>query len=299
MNGNVFDINRFAIHDGEGIRSTLFVKGCPLDCPWCQNPEGKNKNIELWHFANKCIRCAVCISVCPQKALSMTEKGIAVDKKRCDLCGKCADACPALALKFDACSMSVRQALDELMADKRFYDVTNGGITLSGGEPTVNPEFCLQILRECKKRGINTAVETCLYTDEGVLLKFKEVVDTFYTDIKIFDNEKHRSVIGVSNKKILCNFKALAKAGTNIIVRIPLIPGFTADVQNLRDIGEFVSKVNTDIPVELINFNPLAENKYAVFTFDYPIKAGTKPYSKAEMEGFRDIIKQCGVKKVL
>jgi len=299
MNGNIFDINRFAIHDGGGIRSTLFIKGCPLNCPWCQNPEGKNKNIALWHFSNKCIKCGICMGVCPQKALTMNEKGIAVDKKRCDLCGKCVDACPALALKFDARSMSVRQVIEELLADKSFYDVTNGGITLSGGEPTANPEFSLEILRECKKHGINTAMETCLYTDEKVILKLTEVVDTFYSDIKIFNCEKHRLVIGVPNRRILDNFKALEKAGANMIVRIPLIPGFTADAQNLHDIGEFVSKVNADIPVELINFNPLAENKYAVFDFDYPVKSGTKPYPKAEMESFIDILKKSGVKKVL
>jgi len=299
MEANSFDINRFSIHDGEGIRSTLFLKGCPLNCPWCQNPEGKSKKIELKYFCNNCIRCGICIGTCPYKALSITEAGIAIDRQLCTGCGECVEACPGLALRFDGRRISVAQAMDELLKDKLFYEITKGGITLSGGEPTVYTDFCYELLGECKRQGLNTAVETCLYTEPEKLLKLSGVVDTFYADIKIFDVDKHLNITGVSNTIILNNFKQLAGKGIRITARIPLIPGFTSELENIYRISRFISQINNSIPVELINYNPLAENKYAVFGLAYPVKKKTLPYSKADMEAFKNIVKDAGVINIL
>lgn len=299
MDAEIFDINRFAIHDGQGIRSTLFLKGCPLNCPWCQNPEGKKKQIELRYFHSNCIRCGICLGTCPNKALSMGTDGIEINRELCRRCGSCVDVCPALALRFDGRILDVPQAMEQLLEDRLFYTLTNGGITLSGGEPALHTGFCLELLGECKKLGLNTAVETCLYTDPENLLKLAAVVDTFFADIKIFDPEKHLKITGAPNAIILDNFKMLAKAGANIIARIPLIPGFTDDAENISSIGSFISGINNEIPVELMNYNPLAENKYAVFGLAFPVKKGTRPYTGPEMDAFKKILLSSGIKNIL
>ena len=234
--GVIFDIKRFAIHDGDGIRTTVFIKGCPLRCPWCHNPEGRKKAIELMWFSTLCVRCGSCVESCGRHALTLEDNRIRIDRNACTLNADCVNVCPTNALRLDGREITAEEVYSEAIKDKLFY-TSNGGITLSGGEPLAQPEFCRAILKICRQNGLNTAVETCLYADEVDVLALVPLVDQFFTDIKILDDKRHKTAVGVSNKKILSNFKALSKAGANICVRIPLIPGFTDDDQNIRDIA--------------------------------------------------------------
>ncbi len=290
--GIVFDIKRFALHDGAGIRSTLFTKGCPLRCPWCHNPEGRKLDIELLWFETLCIGCGACVASCPQDALALQENGIVIDRASCVKCGKCIDVCPALALKFDGYRMHYREAFAELIKDKVFFQGSGGGITLSGGDPLVQSEFSLKLLGLCKEEGIHTTIETCLYAPTDTVLKFVGLVDCFYVDIKILDEQKHRAATGVGNKLILHNFEELSARGASICVRIPLIPGYTADDEDICATAEYVAGVNPKAQLELLNYNPLAESKYHSLQERYILPSTTEKFSEEEMQRKSELVKR-------
>ena len=301
MNGTIFDLKRFALHDGGGIRSTLFLKGCPLHCPWCQNPEGRDKSVRLHHFASKCIECAVCEGVCPEGALTVDKKNhsFTIDTSRCNGCGVCIAECPARALQFDGREISAREAFRELIEDELFFKTSGGGITLSGGEPLFQQEFSLEILRMCREQKLHTAVESCLAVPRNILFPFIDVTSRFIADIKIFDPKKHLEVTGADNTHILSNIEYLVKEKAELLIRIPLIPGYTSSRENISAIGKYVSGLRKDIPVELVNFNPLAENKYRLFGLAYDVSEGAEPYSPVQIREFRSILHKAGVKKVV
>lgn len=290
--GVVFDIKRFAVHDGAGIRSTLFTKGCPLHCPWCHNPEGKLLDIKLMWFETLCIGCGECLKACPHKALRMENSQIIINRENCEKCGKCIDACPALALKFDGWKMHYTEAFAELMKDKVFFQSSGGGVTISGGDPLVQSGFNLKLLELCKNEGVNTTIETCLFAPKEVVMEFAEVVDTFIVDIKIFDEQRHIDAVGVSNKVILENFEALSAKGANICVRIPLIPGYTDSDENLADIARYVAIRNKRATLELLNYNPLAKSKYTSLQQEYLLSDAVKPFGKKEMARKRQLISE-------
>ena len=289
IKGVIFDIKRFAIHDGEGIRTTLYVKGCPLRCPWCHNPEGRQKDIELMWFSSLCVGCGECERTCKQNAIHLDHGKVRIDRKACTLNADCTAACPGNALKLNGWVISAEQAVNEVMKDNVFY-MSKGGVTLSGGEPFAQTEFSLAVLRRCKEKGINTTVETCLYAKEEDVLRFVPLVDQFFVDIKIFNDEQHKKVIGVSNKRILHNFKALCDADANICVRIPLIPGFTDNNKNIRDIAGFVAATGENVGIELLNYNPLAENKFDTLDEVYTVGKGVQPLSEKAMAEKRKIV---------
>ena len=289
LTGIVFDIKRFAIHDGKGIRTTVFIKGCPLRCPWCHNPEGRTKPIELMWFSTLCVRCGQCVAACPNKALLLTGDRILVDRNACTLHQACAQVCPANALRLSGREMTVEAVYEEISKDTVFYFET-GGVTLSGGEPLFQPQFSLDILKRCKDNGINTTMETCLQALTETVLAFVPWVDFFYTDIKILDDARHKKTVGVGNGLILENFKALCKAGANLGVRIPMIPGYTDDDENIQDIARFVHGIRKDISVELLNYNPLASNKFDTLNEVYLVGKATEPLSETEMTRKRAIV---------
>ena len=288
--GIVFDIKRFALHDGDGIRSTIFTKGCPLNCPWCHNPEGKSIAIDLMWFETLCIGCGCCIRSCPQGALSFKDKHISIDRDKCQKCGKCVNVCPTLALKLDGRKIHYKAAFAELMKDRDFFEGSGGGITISGGDPLVQHEFNYKLLALCKSNGIHTTIETCLYAPLEVVMKFSEVVDKFFIDIKILNPEKHRKIIGVDNSLILNNFEKLSVAGADICIRIPLIPGLTDSDENITEIVEYVYNVNRDIRVELLNYNPLAGNKYNSLHEEYKLDCAIEPLSAAEIHRKNNLV---------
>jgi pyruvate formate lyase activating enzyme len=298
VQGIVFDIKRFAIHDGPGIRTSVFLKGCPLNCLWCQNPEGISGNITLWYFHSRCIRCGDCLSSCPESALSAHPQEshfIRIDRGLCTTCGACVEVCPSTALSFVGRRMDHEEVVEELLKDETFYRSSGGGITLTGGDPFAQTEFSRAILEEMKNRGIHTAVETCLLTTKGELESFLPYVDLFLVDLKLDEAGSHREYTGASNRRVKENFAWLARNHGAIVVRIPIIPGFTDSAENLRQIGGYVAAIDPQIPVELVNFNPLARDKYVVLGQDYPLRRIDSVVSAERMERLRQLVGAAGL----
>ncbi len=291
----IFDIKRFGINDGAGIRTVFFLKGCPLSCLWCQNPEGLLPGIHLWYARHRCVGCKSCIGACPYAALSYGEQGVRIDEKACVLCGNCVEICPTGALRFDAVEMTVEEALAEIEKDRVFYDASGGGVTLSGGECTASPNFSLELLAACKARGINTAIETCLHTQPKTLRAFLPVTDKIMADVKLIDPAAHKAATGVNNALILQNLLMLAKTDCDLLLRVPLIPGFTATEENIRAIGILIASLPRSIPVELLNYNPMCREKYEALHKIYPV-GETRPLEAGQLLAFKDILASYGLK---
>lgn len=301
MVGNIIDIKRFTVHDGIGIRSTVFLKGCPLKCQWCHNPEGIENKISLWYFQNKCIKCNKCIASCPSGALSKGgeyQPDIMINRLKCINSGKCLDVCPTNALCFDGKQIDSEEVARILLKDRLFYNHSGGGITLSGGEPTYQYDFSLEILEECKKQHLHTAIETCMYTKKDILGRFIEYTNLFIVDLKIFDSKEHMKYTGMDNELILSNFKYLASQHLDILVRIPLIPGITTTLGNIKNISRFVYNMNNDIPIELMNYNTLAESKYRLMNKNFQMYKDLKPLCEKELNELYQIISDEGVKVI-
>lgn len=295
MNGFVFEVKRFAVHDGPGLRTTLFLKGCPLRCPWCQNPEGLHLEPRLWYKEADCLRCGNCVAACQERALALDER-VHIDQAACVLCGRCLDACPTGALLLDGHEVSADEAEETLLQDAVFY-AEGGGITLSGGEVMAQWPFALELLRRMRARGVDTAIETCLLVKQDVLSRFLELVDHFIVDIKYFDGAEHRRVLGESNELILANYRYLVEKGADVLVRTPLIPGYTATEANIRAIARFVRLTDANARYELLNFNPLCRSKYAALEEDYPVSG--QPFSAGEMEAFYAILREEGIANIV
>lgn len=295
MNGFVFEVKRFAVHDGPGLRTTLFLKGCPLRCPWCQNPEGLHLEPHLWYKEADCLRCGNCVATCQERALALDER-VHIDQAACVLCKRCLDACPTGALLLDGREVSADEAEETLLQDAVFY-AEGGGITLSGGEVMAQWPFALELLRRMRARGVDTAIETCLLVKQDVLSRFLELVDHFIVDIKYFDGAEHRRVLGESNELILANYRYLVEKGADVLVRTPLIPGYTATEANIRAIARFVRLTDANARYELLNFNPLCRSKYAALEEDYPVSG--QPFSAGEMEAFYAILREEGIANIV
>lgn len=295
MNGIIFDCKRFAVHDGAGLRSTLFFKGCPLRCPWCQNPEGIDPKPALWHSPQTCVRCGGSVNACPEGALTLGKR-IHVDRTRCTLCGRCVDACPAAAMSVQGRSISAQEAAELLLRDRVFFG-ESGGVTLSGGEVLMQWQFAAQVLALCKNAGVHTAVESCLLAPPQAIEALLPVTDQFLVDIKFRDPALHKKHLGADNRAILENFEHLLAQDADVLVRTPLIPGYTATDENLRAIARYLRRVAPHTPWELLNFNPLCRGKYAALERDYPVSGGS--LTQAELQRFYDILEQESVTNIV
>ncbi|MBI4832624.1 MAG: glycyl-radical enzyme activating protein [Candidatus Lindowbacteria bacterium] len=255
----IFDIQRYSVHDGPGIRTLVFFKGCPLRCKWCQNPESLDREPEIAFFAGKCIGCGECAKVCPKGAI-VYDGPKRIERSLCDRCGKCAEICYAEALTVIGKKYDVRALLDVIERDRPFYEQSGGGVTVSGGEPTIQFDLLLEFLRAAKEAGLSTVIETC-----GVFAwsKFKSLLrylDLIYFDLKIIAEDDHKRLTGASNKKILANARKLVESGQKVVFRVPLVPGMTATERNVSDIITFLGELGKK-EVHLLPYHRMGESK--------------------------------------
>ncbi len=293
MTGRIFDIKRFALHDGDGIRSTLFFSGCPLSCVWCQNPEGLAGDGVVWR-SGSCISCGGCRKHCKHGAISDTPTFF-IDRTLCKKCGECEKYCPTSAITFSGERITADRAAALLLRDKVFF-LDGGGVTLSGGEVLAQPDFAVEILEICKNEGVDTAIETCLYAKTEQLRRFIPLTDTFIVDLKIFDEERHRKFTGVDPTPIRHNYNFLYESGVNMLTRVPIIPGFTDDDDNIRDIAKFIVSIDNDLRTELLPYNPLCRSKYDSMGLDYPVRA--RKFNDSSLPHLRKLMADEGLHKV-
>ncbi len=260
--GTVFAIKRYAIHDGPNIRTTIFLKGCPLSCQWCHNPEGMERGIVMLWNREKCLGCDECIACCQSQSLSKEAGGLKRDETLCSRCGQCADICPALAHESTGWQASVAEIVAEIKKDIPFYDQSGGGVTFSGGEPLMQPEFLLQLLQSCGKLGIHRVVDTSAYAETELILDVADHTEMFLIDLKHMDSDLHKLYTGVPNELILHNIEVLARRGTVINIRIPLIEGVNSDDENLRSSAEFLATLPGVENVDVLPYHDIATGKY-------------------------------------
>jgi pyruvate formate lyase activating enzyme len=300
----ILEIKGNSLDDGPGIRSVVFFKGCPLSCVWCHNPESKKASAEISFDARVCIDCGSCRDVCPEKALARSNR-FYIDRSKCTLCFLCVEACPSGALDRVGKAMSVEDIIKKVLPDKPFFDTSGGGVTLSGGEPTLYMEFTSQLLKALKRQNINTLLETCGYFD---LKKFMDLLypylDAIYFDIKIIDNTAHKKYCGLSNEKILDNFRYISSAtkkdNKTFLARTPLIPDITDTEVNVRDIAAFLKTLNIT-EAALLSYNPLWHEKSDKVGVDDPYKKNkvmTSFTDKSVTERCEKIFTEAGIIKI-
>lgn len=295
FSGVIFDIRKYSIHDGPGIRTAVFLKGCPLSCWWCHNPEGRSPDIEIIQRDNRCIRCGACLSVCETGATYQHNDEILLDRARCTLCGACVDECYAEARQLVGRRMSVTQVMTEIEADLPFYEQSNGGVTFSGGEPLMQPRFLKALLSACRQQGIHTALDTCGYASWNLIDGLRQDVNLFLYDIKVLDDPLHRKFTGVSNRLILDNLRRLSQCGSNIIVRFPLIPGLNDNDEQVRQLAELVNSLSNVSEIDILPYHSSAINKYNSLGLDYSLEGLASPQDE-QLQNIAHILEKAGLK---
>lgn len=298
ITGRILHFQRLSTEDGPGIRTTVFFKGCPLHCVWCHNPESISSQVQTQWFAVRCIGCKTCIEVCPHGCLTMTESGLVIDRERCDICGTCVEACPSGAREMLGRSITVDEALAELIKDRAFYEKSGGGVTLSGGEPTFQPDFTEALLGSLQQQGISTALDTCGLTSPYILERLLPYTDLVLFDMKLLDPELHRRYTGATNQVILENLAyihthiARGSRDIQLWIRTPLIPGATDTDANLSAIGHYLTDHldGTIARWELCAFNNLCRDQYIRLGLEWKY-AATPLLSQAELRHCEEIAK--------
>lgn len=306
MKGIIFDIQRFSVHDGPGIRTTVFLKGCPLRCFWCHNPEGIHPGLEIRFLPDRCIGCGECQAACPQGAHAFRDGVHLFHRELCQACGRCAEVCYAEALELVGRIMTVDEVIEEVLRDRVFYETSEGGVTLSGGEPLFQRDFARAILERCKAEGLHTAIETAAYARWEDLAALLPVTDLVIVDIKHMDPERHRLATGVSNEPILANARRLAQTEKPVLFRVPVIPTVNDTPEEIRAIAEFVhqlaglragngvSSPAGSIELELLPFHRMAASKYRSLGMEYRAASLVAP-DKEEMAELAAVVRSCGV----
>jgi pyruvate formate lyase activating enzyme len=303
--GVVFNIQRYSIHDGPGIRTIVFLKGCPLRCAWCSNPEGMDFVPVLSYNKNMCGKCGRCVTLCMRGVLKMAEgQGrVAVQRELCDCCGDCAALCPSGALKIFGKSMSVKEVLDDVAKDLAFYRRSGGGLTLSGGEPLASPDFACALLAGAKENyNMNTAMETSFFARPEIVDKITQFVDHLLVDMKLADTGRHREATGVDNGIILDNIRRVAahrSAGKTMLIRFPMIPGINDDGPNIRAMAEFIGSLPRNVPLEVLPYHEFGRGKFSSLDRLDPLAdCGIARPERESVNMVEEIFRQNGVQVV-
>ncbi len=295
----IFDVKRYAINDGPGIRITIFLKGCPLRCKWCHNPESQNVHRQKMYAQSKCIGSLECVKICPEEALSLTPQGIVTNAVSCTMCGKCAEVCPTKAMEMTGEIMSVDQVMTQIKKETMFMDQSEGGVTFSGGEPLLHHEFLTKMLDACSEEEIHRCVDTTGHASTEILLEVAKRADHFLYDLKMIDPIKHQKWTGVPNQTILKNLKILAATGANINIRIPLIKGINDDDKNIHDSAKFIAALEGKKPlVNILPFHNIAEKKYEKLGQGYD-KGDMDAPSQERQNEILEIFKSYGINAMI
>ena len=297
MHGLITNVQRFSIHDGPGIRTTVFLKGCPLRCFWCHNPETWRPEPEVQFFPSRCIGCSACLERCPQGVHALVDGQHTLQRTLCRACGRCVETCYAEALVMCGRWWEAEELLAELLRDRPFYEQSGGGITLSGGEPLLQQAFSLRVLQLCKQAGLHTAVETaavCRWRDLAGLLPW---IDLLMVDLKHMDEARHRSVTGASNRRVLANLRRIGTMGVALVVRTPVVPGVNDTPEAVAAIAGFVRGLPNLLYYELMGFHRLAGGKYQSLGLANPADALQAP-SREAMEALAQQAREAGVREV-
>jgi pyruvate formate lyase activating enzyme len=262
--GTIFNIQRYSIHDGPGIRTTVFLKGCPLRCAWCQNPESQTARPEIFFVKENCTGCGACVDACPEGAIELVGERSRTNRDRCTGVGKCAQICPNEARNLMGRRVTAGEVFEEILADDIFYQRSGGGATLSGGEPLAQPEFAMAVLRLCKDAGIHTTLDTCGYASWEIMKRVLEHVDLVLYDFKYMNPEQHERYTGITNELILENAKRIHRElGIPMLARVPVIPGYNDSAGNLAETARFVAtELGDSIRVHLLPYHRLGEAKH-------------------------------------
>lgn len=268
--GNIFNIQKYSIHDGPGIRTTVFLKGCPLRCQWCSNPESQSPRVQILYDEAACRHCGTCVRACPRQAIRMVRGSVRVDAARCDGCLACTKKCPGRALSPDGTYQSVREVVDICLQDIDFYEESGGGVTISGGEGMTQPNFLRELLPALRAHGIHLAIETTGCIAAAVFRELAPMFDLLLFDVKHYDAAQHRAGTGVSNERILENLRWAVAQRLHVLPRIPVIPGFNASLADARGLAALLSSL--PLPeVQLLPFHQMGEKKYAFLGRDYAL----------------------------
>jgi len=288
--GMLFHIQHFSVHDGPGIRTTVFFKGCNLHCFWCHNPESWSGKPQLQYIKERCIGCGACVSVCPNALEGYSARWTPA----CTLCGSCVSECYAEALQMIGRTYKVSEVMEEILRDREYYRSSGGGVTFSGGEPFLQGEFLKELLIACKKEGIKTAVESALCVKPEVIEYCLPYLDLFFCDVKVLDDQAHKQVTGVSNQMILENIRRISEFDKELVLRTPVIPGVNDTREAISQIAEFIARLPGKRSLELLPFRDLCIAKYRSLDQTFGAAGRTIP-SDERMEGLAEIVRRHGV----
>ena len=291
--GTVFNIQKFSVNDGPGIRTVVFFKGCPLHCQWCANPESQLARVQLFHDVKKCIGCRQCISTCQRQAASFTNQRIHINPLMCDACGACIPDCPSGALSKEGYTTTVEKVIQEVMQDEVFYLESGGGITLSGGEFFMQSDFAYELLLAAKEEGLHTCCETTGFVRSDLFEKVISLIDHIFFDVKHYDSAKHKEGTGVDNDLILANLALAIRTGKTVLPRIPVIPGFNDSLTDAEGFAEVLRKAGAQ-RVQLLPFHQFGENKYDLLDQNYRYH-DVQALHKEDLEQYQSVLINAGI----